>query len=263
MYLARPAEMLKTPVKPRQHTGFSLVEVAIVLLVLGIALGGLLGAIGQNTENTRRIEAKNKLREIEEALYAFAQVQGRLPCPADSDTVGIEDVTSMTAGTCDKYHGLLPNATLGLSGTVDSNGFLQDPWGNPYRYSVVTNTPGNYKYTGTTSIQNLYTNAATAIAANPPSTLCVSSGIACSGNVLTNVAPAVVLSMGNNWASVATGSVTEQENGSGTTLGTYTVTNDGNFVVTGYSEENFDDMLVWLSPHLLFSKMIQAGWTPP
>lgn len=248
-------------------SGFSLVEMAIVLVILGVALGGLLGAVGQSTENSRRIEARNTLQEIEEALYGFAQVQGRLPCPADDDTAGIEDVSNPTSGLCNLVHGMLPSATLGLSGGVDGNGLLMDPWGNPYRYSVAGATPGGYRYTGNGSgsggIPDIFDNAATAIV-NNANYLRVCDVDDCSGTVMSDVVPAVVISMGSNWPLIATSSANEQENASGgtTTGGTYPITNSVDFVVTDYSELNFDDMLVWISPHILLSKLVTAGRLP-
>lgn len=259
----RPVKMNRDTGKIRISSGFSLVEMAIVLMILGLILGGLLGAIGQSTESTRRLEAKNQLREIEEALYGFAQVQGRLPCPSDWDSSGAEDVTSPTTGTCGLYNGLLPNATLGLSGSVDENGFMMDPWGNPYRYSVALTTPNGSRYTGTTGIQSIYTNAATQIVNNGGNMLSVCNNAACSDVIMIDVAPAVVLSMGNNYGSITTASADEVANAGGVQLNSlYWVTTTREFVVTGYSEENFDDMLVWISPHLLLSKLITAGKLP-
>ena len=246
--------------------GFSLVEMAIVLLIIGVILGGLLGAIGQSTENTRRLEAKSKLREIEEALYGYAQVQGRLPCPGDDDTNGAEDLGSGTTanGDCGRYYGLLPNATLGLAGGVDDNGFLLDPWGNPYRYAV-GRSAAPYDFTGSTEISTMYPLAAAQLTGTNLLRVCDNS--ACSGAVMSDIVPAVVLSMGKNWAELSgSSSASEQENsGDGsttTTGGDYDVTTTRTFVVADYSEENFDDMLTWLSPHLLFSKMIEAGKLP-
>jgi len=247
---------------PYTTRGFTLVEMAIVLLILGVMLGGLMGAVGQSTENTRRLEAKNKLREIEEALYGFAQVQGRLPCPANWNTSGAEDSINTATGTCTLYHGLLPNATLGLSGGVDENGLLRDPWNNPYRYSVAVTTPNGSRYTGTTGITSIFTNAVTQVVANA-NMLNVCDINTCAGATMIDVAPAIVISMGNNWAGIATASADELANASGTVLNsTYSVTNTNTFVVAGYSEINFDDMLTWISPHLLFSKLITAGQLP-
>lgn len=254
--------------------GFSLVEMAIVLLILGVVLSGFLGALGANTETTRRLEAKNKLREIEEALYGFAQIHKRLPCPANDDNSGFESISGdEDDGNCTRQHGMLPNATLGLSGGVDENGFLLDPWGNPYRYSVADTTPGagsSTRYTGRTGIQDIYDDAANAIvydATDPHLRICDTTD--CSGVIMSDVAPAVVLSMGNNWGSIeeGTASAEEEENAGDFTTksypnGTYPVTGSNDFVVTDYSEDNFDDMLIWISPHLLLSKIIAAGQLP-
>ncbi len=234
----------------------------MVLMIMGLMLGGLLTAIGQSAENTKRLEARNKLREIEEALYGFAQVQGRLPCPADSDTNGIEDVANITTGSCNLLYGLVPNATLGLSGSVNADGLLEDPWGNPYRYSVASTTQNGSRYTGTSGLVSIYNNAATQVGSSL-GFLNICDSDDCSGVTLSAITPAVVLSMGKNWTDIATASANEQENASGTTLGgTYVVSNTSNFVLTGYSEENFDDLVVWISPHLLFSKLITAGKLP-
>lgn len=85
---------------------------------------------------------------------------------------------------------------------------------------------------------------------------------ACSGVVYADQAPAVILSMGANWASY-TAANEEANAGDGTTqLGTYNVTNTNDFVYTTYSEDNFDDQIVWLSPHVLFNKLVSAGKLP-
>ncbi len=261
-----PADMMNYFSIASRNRGFTLLELAFVLFIIGMMMGGLMTAIAQSAENTNRLEARNKLREIEEALYGFAQVQGRLPCPADSDTNGLENVASVTTGACNLYNGLLPNATLGLSGAVNGDGLLEDPWGNPYRYSVANTTRDGFRYTGSTGIPNIY---------DPPIPLPPQIGTAlgflnvcdsddCSGVILSAITPAVVLSMGKNWPEIATASANEQENGSGGAPlgGTYSVTNTPIFVLTGYSEENFDDLVIWISPHLLFSKLITAGKLP-
>ena len=241
----------------RSSSGFSLVEVAIVLMILGIVLGGLLGAIGQNTENARRIEAKNELREIEEALYAFAQVQGRLPCPASNTSVGFEVPVGGGDCTVTGGHGFLPSGTLNLTGSVNTDGLLLDPWGNPWRYSVATRDASNSEraFTHVTGLSTFFNNSE--LSATNMLRICAADD--CSV-VLANMVPAVVLTMGSNWSSFT--SANEIENGSGGTLGTYSVTNTTDFVYTGYSELNFDDQLVWLSPHVLFGKMIAAGRLP-
>jgi len=70
--------------------GFSLVEMAVVMLILGLLLGGLFTSIGQSTDNKRRTDTLNQLALVEEALYGFAQAYGRLPCPSTVASAGVE-----------------------------------------------------------------------------------------------------------------------------------------------------------------------------
>src|SRR5688500_2018312 len=112
--------------------GFSLIEMAMVLMIIGTLMGGILVAVSQTTENSRRATARNQLREVETALYGFAQLNGRLPCPALHDSNGIEDPDG--GGGCTRSNGFVPSATLNLNGAVNADGLLLDPWGNPLRY---------------------------------------------------------------------------------------------------------------------------------
>jgi len=244
----------------RTAPGFSLIEMAIVLTILGALLSGLLVALGQSTENSRRIEARNELRDFSEALYGFAQTVGRLPCPALNNTDGLEDPVG--GGDCTAANGFLPNATLNLSGSINTDGLLLDPWGNPYRYSVAVRdaSDGDRAFTHAGGLSTFYNN--NELTSTDILSVCDSSG--CGGIVLADSAPAVVLSMGNNWPEFT--SADEIANGGGpppaTNLGTYAVSTTDEFVSTEYNELTFDDMIVWLSPHILFSKMISAGKLP-
>jgi hypothetical protein len=80
--------------------------------------------------------------------------------------------------------------------------------------------------------------------------------------LLSDTVPALVLSMGANWANCATASANEVENSCEDVLGVFDLPADNNFVVTDYSEDNFDDLVLWLSPYLLFNRMISAGKLP-
>ncbi|MEX1058406.1 MAG: prepilin-type N-terminal cleavage/methylation domain-containing protein, partial [Natronospirillum sp.] len=59
--------------------GFSLMELAVVLTIVGILLSGVLMAVSQSAENTRRIETRAQLNGLMQALHGFAQANGRLP----------------------------------------------------------------------------------------------------------------------------------------------------------------------------------------
>lgn len=238
------------------ESGFSLIEMAMVLMIIGTLMGGVLVAVSQTTENSRRATARNQLREVETALYGFAQINGRLPCPAINNSNGYE--SPITGGPCTSAHGFVPTTTLNLNGAVNSDGLLLDPWQNPLRYSVATT--GNPEFTITTSIKIFFTNGGTL---SPANMLKVCSSSACaSGTELATMLPAVVISMGADWSSYT--SANEQANaGNGSTkLGVYNIANTDEFVSAEYAEDQFDDQLVWLSPYVLFNKMISAGKLP-
>lgn len=227
---------------------------AIVLVIVGLMLGGLMMSLTQTREGTNRSEAVTQLAEIEEALYGFTQANGRLPCPATPTSNGAE--APVGGGVCTLQHGFVPSVTLGLRGSVNADGLLLDPWNNPLRYSVTTANSNAF----TTSNQ-IKTVGMTALTPN----LRVCREAACTNNI-TTTAPAIVLSMGKNWTTFT--HADEVENAGEATLGggpsglTYRIGNDNDFVSAGYSETNFDDLITWLSPNILYAKMFTANQLP-
>ena len=102
---------------PRQR-GFSLVELSIVLVVLGL-LGWAVAGSYDNTAALRdRDRATQSAESLREALRAFALRNGRLPCP-DSSGTGWE---GNAAGVCapDVEAGWLPYRSLGLDVPADA-----------------------------------------------------------------------------------------------------------------------------------------------
>jgi prepilin-type N-terminal cleavage/methylation domain-containing protein len=227
-------------------SGFSLLEMAVVLLIVSILMSGVFVAISDSAGSARRSATLSQLRQIEEALYGFAQSQGRLPCPATASSNGYED----TSGGCAGGHGYIPNATLGLYGQVDSNGVLVDVWQNPLRYAVATT--GSPDFTDSSSIRNFFGTGAPVTALAQTIKICstIAGGTCTGAAVITDTAPAVVFSMGANWNSFT--SVQETENAD----------LDATVVSATYSEAQFDDQLLWLSPYVLFNRMLSAGKLP-
>ena len=232
------------------QTGFSLLEMAVVMIIISLLLGGLLASLGSTREINQRTDAENQINEIIEALYGYAQATGRLPCPATAASNGAE--APLGGGNCTQEHGFVPSVTLGLSGSVNADGLLMDPWLSPYRYSVTTSN-GN-AFTTTNGMR-------TVTMANLTPDLRVCSAAAC-GTVTADALPVVVVSLGADWAEFTGADVDATENSGETTIAGYRHANDNDFVSTTYVEDTFDDMISWMSSNILFTRMISAGQLP-
>lgn len=248
--------------RTHRSAGFTLIEIAMVLLILSLVLGGLISAIGQSTENTRRSEARALISQVEDALYGFAQVTGRLPCPASNTSNGLESVSDVDKGLCNLTgHGFVPAGTLGLRGRINADGLLLDPWMNPLRYSVSTLAmpDGNRAFTSAAGMQSLFAEPGF-LGAGSALRVCNAAGCPNAASVLTDPVPAVVISMGPNWAAFT--SADEVDNAGNVTLGVYRLTNTTTFVSRDYNPDAYDDIITWMSPHVLFSRQVMAGRLP-
>ncbi len=239
--------------------GFTLIELAVVMLIVGMMLSGLFVSLGQSTESKRRTDATAQLTRLEDALYGFAQTYGRLPCPATDISAGVEDPVG--GGNCTQAHGFVPYITLGLQIAPSNGGLMVDPWQLPLRYSVALHTTGlNRSFTSVAGLRALFASGAALTAS--ANLICVSDMPGCLGVVAANTVPALVLSMGGNGRQYGAGSSAAEQENAGGLLGTFVVPSDNEFVNQGYSEDNFDDMMMYLSPNLLFARMITAGKLP-
>ena len=234
--------------KSRHERGFSLVELAVVLVVVGLLLGLILKPLGAGYEQTKRHQAMLQLDEIRDSLIGFAAANGRLPCPASLLSAGQE------ASPCTQAHGFVPSVALGVNGNFNSSGQLLDPWGHPVRYSVsladtsLAGTPGKPDFVSENEMHEVGMPSLKA-----DLVICASAAVSvCSGkDIRANQVPAVVYSLGKDISE--TGHQAEN------------LDNDGVFVVRGYSQiegDGFDDLVVWLSDSLLFTRLIQAGTLP-
>lgn len=116
----------------RRNRGFTLAEIAIVTLILGLMVVGVLGALTNQINQGRVSVTQRQLDEIRESLLGFAARTGHLPCP-DTTGDGVEDTNrSNTVApfvpTCLLVEGYLPWVTLGVPQT--------DAWGMRFRYRV-------------------------------------------------------------------------------------------------------------------------------
>jgi prepilin-type N-terminal cleavage/methylation domain-containing protein len=115
--------------------GFSLVELSIVVLVIGIVLTMGIGAWTANLENQAHAATAQRQAAIKETLTGYLRRNNRLPCPDTNFTApdGVENRT--TAGdpttACSAAFGIVPYTTLGLARDA-----VRDGWGNFFSYHV-------------------------------------------------------------------------------------------------------------------------------
>lgn len=119
--------------------GFTLIEMAIVLVIITILIGGLAMPLSAQIQARRIAETNKTLEEARNALMGYAILTTKfipaghpyLPCP-DTDGDGIEnrtgtDCSSSSSGVS---YGWFPWVTLGAA--------PQDAWGNRLRYVVIS-----------------------------------------------------------------------------------------------------------------------------
>lgn len=203
--------------------GFTLLEMAIVLAIVGLLLGGLLPVISGQMEQQRRNETRKYMDEVRDALlgYAISTANKRLPCP---DTNG-DGTAEATCTTVAQQVGTLPYKDLGVA--------EKDAYGNVLMYAVTRE----------------FADSATHFNLSTAGTMRVCTTAACTAN-LTSTAAAMIVSRGANWAN--TPSADEAENTDG----------DTDFVSHDFIQNGFDDLVIWISPSILFNRMVTAGQLP-
>ena len=102
--------------------GFTLLEIAVVMVIIGLLAGGGVSLMRALTERKARNEALSYLKDNQTNLLSFAERTGRLPY-ADSDGDGLED-SGVASGT-------LPYRTL-LTAPADA-------YKRPLRYAINPN----------------------------------------------------------------------------------------------------------------------------
>lgn len=126
--------------------GFTLIEMAIVLVVIGLMLSGGLLAITPTINAAKARDTNARLDQIEQALLVYAIRNSCIPCPANGTLgtpVGLAGGTPVTdtysTGCVDTHggacaagtNGVVPWGTLGLSQNEATDG-----WGNLISYIV-------------------------------------------------------------------------------------------------------------------------------
>lgn len=227
--------------------GFTLIEMTMVVLVIGLLLGAMSGPLLAQREAGQLAETRAALKEIREALIGFALAQGRLPCPADPAQTGVNaGKETLVNGQCTRSGGALPWQDLGIAEL--------DAWGSRYRYQV---TP-DFADTSNLSLAGCAGPAPVGISF----ALCSPGGIIVRDSqwpIALNI-PAVIVSHGPNrhgafdhqGQQLAGATDDEAENSN----------DDAVLVSASRIDGVYDDLTEWLPVSLLASRMVAAGRLP-
>ena len=211
----------------RRHAGFSLLELALVLVVLSLLASGALPLLSGQREIAARQEAQRLLDQVRDSLLGFALSTGRLPCAAAPGGDGRED--------CSREHGVLPWATLALP--------ARDPWGQQltyYAHARFTQVPAD--------------PLASAIGLDSSGNARIKASHDASGELADSL-PLVVVCHGQRAAGgwrdgrqIAGASGNEAENA------------DADLIFIHRDPgPDFDDLLLWISPAILKSRLAAVG----
>jgi len=233
-----------------RQSGFTLIEIAVVLVIVGLLVGSFINTFSERIETTRISETEGELADIKDALIAYAYTRGGapfLPCP--DNTVppdGAEDRDGF--GNCSAAAGVLPWRTLGFA--------RADAWSTQYSYWVNNDFAVNTGFTlATDNLVNSSTirtrvNDVLADVSRNAVAVVFSHGKNSLGGVSSeNVNRPALPALGNGFDDEI-----ENQNGDDIFISRYR-TDEGVATAGGA----FDDILTWINAFELKARMIEAG----
>ena len=247
--------------EPSHHgvaqSGFSLVELAIVLIVVALLGSGAIFGLSSQHQQMQFQESARQIDVAHEAIVGFAMSAGRLPCPADPATpstngAGKEEITCLPANcnpkstgcecTCKYEHGVVPWQTLALIET--------DPWGNRLTYFA------GREFSNPLSYDEEKKGIKARFALETVGRANIQNG---DGQAVANEVPAVIVSHGPRAQGAYTDSGQKISGATGDELlnasGTQTF-------ISRTPTETFDDHVTWIVPTVLKSRLVAVGKLP-
>ena len=255
-------------IQRRTSKGFTLVELAVVMAIVGLLLGGIMATLNTVAERRGWEDTQRRLDYARDLLFSFAIVNSRLPCPASGLTGDEAFATGSAAtggGSCTApYGGYLPAKAIGFQ-PISPSGAALDGWGNPIRYAVSATPWGLPTADGRFTRKHVATDTKVAwsVSTTPADLVICSAATAsatsCDGGISVvnaNTVVAIVFSTGKNGATGGTGTNESRNLDSNALFVSRTPDSSG---ATG---GEFDDLLAWIPVGQLYGRLIAAGVLP-
>lgn len=247
----------------KYQKGFTLIELAIVLVIVGVLIGSVIGTLGARIDSTKRADTQSDFEIIKNAILGYAYSSGGpfLPCPCTANcgsgiaNAGLENRKANGTCTADAavgYLGYLPWGTLGLKPS--------DSWNTLYRYWV--DPAFSDDGTGAGSVFDLADAGSGQIRTRSP------DGTA-TPRVATN-AVAVIFTHGKNTygglsvdgiarPAIPAGNVDEKENTDTNSEFLSRTPSEAGATTAG---GEFDDIVFWMADYEIKARMVEIGLLP-
>jgi len=263
--------------------GFTLVEIAVVLVIVSLLIGAGFSSLGAFLDNSKQSHTNGSLLTTKQALLNYVKVNKHMPCP-DTDGDGQEDRVGSTP-QCSAYVGTVPYDDIGLARAT-----VSDDYSNLFGYAVhkeanssavmglnvavsadeaaLLNQPGSYFYNVSAPVFNLETppTALNADDLTESYRVCKRDGADdCSGtnDVEVEFIPAVLVAFNENGGTTdldtCTGSRGTRESQN---CDTTTETNP-TFVKGVFSDGLYDDQIVMISAYEIKEQALGDFKDPP
>jgi len=143
---------LKTKWNCRGLGAFTLVELMVVVVVIGLLAGIILAAAGGVRNQAARSQAKVEIAALDAALGRFQNDTGTYPDSTTADPATVQAPSNYQSGSTTLFTNLMgrnfytnvpaaglkayldPKPTMVAKNTSSSPNYFTDPWGYPYGY---------------------------------------------------------------------------------------------------------------------------------